>query len=56
VLAGRWIPLKIVGPGLPRYDPSGTSTRLVRQLSVEDFGTERYDIRVDGVIEPAPRR
>jgi hypothetical protein len=56
VLAGRWIPLKLVGPGLPRYDPSSASTALVRQLSREDFGAGRYDIRPDGVIEPGPRQ
>jgi poly-gamma-glutamate capsule biosynthesis protein CapA/YwtB (metallophosphatase superfamily) len=54
VLAGRWIPLKLVGPGLPRYDPSGASTKLVRQLSLEDFGRERYRIETNGVIAPGP--
>jgi poly-gamma-glutamate capsule biosynthesis protein CapA/YwtB (metallophosphatase superfamily) len=56
VLAGRWIPIELVGPGLPRYDPSGASTQLVRQLSREDFGAARYDIQADGVIEPDPPR
>ncbi len=54
VLAGRWIALKLVGPGLPRYDPSGASTKLVRQLSLEDFGRQRYRIEPNGVIAPGP--
>ena len=53
VLAGRWIPLTLVGEGLPRYDPTGASTRLVEALSIEDFGSERYRIHSTGVIDPA---
>jgi hypothetical protein len=52
VLAGRWIPLRLVAGGLPRYDPTGASTKLVEALSIEDFGDERYRILPDGVIEP----
>ncbi|MGA2469383.1 MAG: CapA family protein [Solirubrobacteraceae bacterium] len=54
LLAGRWIPLKLVGEGLPRLDPTGASTALVEQLSIDDFGNERYRILPDGVIEPGP--
>jgi hypothetical protein len=54
VLAGRWIPLALVGEGLPRYDPTGASTKLVESLSIEDFGDERYRIHSNGVIDPAP--
>jgi hypothetical protein len=52
VLGGRWIPLVLVGEGLPRYDPTGASTALVNTLSVEDFGSERYRIDPNGVINP----
>lgn len=54
VLGGRWVPLALVSPCLPRYDPSYRSASLVRQLSREDFGTRRYDIGVDGTIGPDP--
>ena len=54
-LLGRWVPVVLVRPGLPRYDPSGRSTALVRALSGEDFGTHRFTIHADGVIEaPTP--
>jgi hypothetical protein len=53
VLAGRWIPVALVGKGLPRYDPTGASARLVEQLSIDDFGSERYRIHSNGVIDPA---
>ena len=54
VLAGRWIPLTLVGRGLPRYDRTGASTRLVEALSVDDFGRDRYRIHSSGVIDPTP--
>jgi hypothetical protein len=54
VLGGRWIPLTLVAKGLPRYDPTGASTRLLQTLSNEDFGSGRYQIRANGVIEPTP--
>jgi hypothetical protein len=53
VLAGRWIPVQLVGEGLPRHDPSGASTRLVETLSIDDFGNDRYRIHSNGVIDPA---
>jgi Bacterial capsule synthesis protein PGA_cap len=52
VLGGRWIPLTLVGEGLPRHDPTGASTKLVETLSIEDFGGARYRIHSDGVIDP----
>jgi hypothetical protein len=54
VLAGRWVPITFVSEGLPRYDPSGASAKLVEQLSIEDFGAARYRIAPNGVIDPAP--
>lgn len=56
VLGGRWIALKLVGPGLPRLDPSGASTALVRTLSRQDFASERFDGTPGGVIEPGAGR
>jgi hypothetical protein len=53
VLAGRWIPVKLVEQGLPRYDPTAASTKLVETLSIEDFGNERYRIHSNGMIDPA---
>jgi poly-gamma-glutamate capsule biosynthesis protein CapA/YwtB (metallophosphatase superfamily) len=60
VLAARWIPIILVG-GLPRPDRTGTSTRLVRTLSAQDFPTDHWSIRSDGVFRipaasPAPER
>lgn len=49
VLAARWIPITLVG-GLPRPDPTGASTRLVRTLSAQDFPTDHWKIRSDGVF------
>jgi hypothetical protein len=54
MLAGRWIPVTLVGEGIPRYDPTGASTRLVEALSIEDFGSARYGIHSNGVIDPNP--
>lgn len=54
VLSGRWIALKLVGGGLPRRDPTQASTALVEQLSIKDFGDQRYRILPDGVIQTAP--
>ena len=53
LLGGRWIPIRIVAPGVPRRDPSGASTRLVRNLSIADF-RRRFPMRSDGRILPAP--
>jgi len=50
-LAGRWIPLMLVGEGIPRYDPTGASMRLVEALSIDDFGSDRYRIHSNGVID-----
>ncbi|MCW2991168.1 MAG: CapA family protein [Solirubrobacterales bacterium] len=57
VLGGRWIPIRLERPGVPRYDASRSSTALVRRLSLEDFG-DRYSIFSNGRIarDPAVRR
>jgi len=54
VSGGRWVPLVMVSPGLPRYDPAHRSAALVRALSREDFGSRRYAIGADGTIAPDP--
>jgi Bacterial capsule synthesis protein PGA_cap len=55
-LAARWIPITLVG-GLPRPDRAGVSTRLVKTLSAQDFPTDHWNIRSDGVFRiPAPPR
>ena len=56
VLAARWIPITLLG-GLPRPDRTGASTKLVRTLSAQDFPTDHWKIRSDGVFRiPAPAR
>ena len=55
VLAGRWISLAMVSPGLPRYDRSHASAALVRRLSAQDFpASRRFAIHADGTIDPDP--
>jgi hypothetical protein len=54
LVAGHWIPVELVAKGIPRADPAGASAQLVEQLSVEDFGDDRYRIHADGVIDPGP--
>jgi hypothetical protein len=52
VLAARRIPITLVG-GLLRPDPTGTSAKLVRTLSAQDFPTDHWNIRSDDVF-PIP--
>ncbi|MFZ1997438.1 MAG: CapA family protein [Solirubrobacteraceae bacterium] len=55
-MGARWIPITLVG-GLPRPDRTGASTRLVRTLSIQDFPTDHWNIRSNGVFRlPAPAR
>jgi capsule synthesis protein PGA_cap len=49
-LAARWIPIVLVG-GLPRPDRTGASTKLVKTLSAQDFATDHWKIRSDGVFQ-----
>jgi hypothetical protein len=55
VVAARWIPVVLAGPGLPRLDPSDASLHLVAQLSREDFGSRGARFASDGSIL-LPRR
>jgi capsule synthesis protein PGA_cap len=34
----HWIPIRLEGPGIPTIERDGTSKRLVKQLSTQDFG------------------
>jgi hypothetical protein len=34
----HWIPIRLEGPGIPTIEHDGTSKRLVKQLSKQDFG------------------
>jgi len=47
---GRWIPVRLVDPGLPRLDYSKGSLHLVAQLSREDFGAHGARFSSDGTI------
>jgi len=57
VLGGRWIPIRLASPGVPRLDHSRASTALVRRLSLADF-RNRFSIFSNGRIarDPAARR
>jgi hypothetical protein len=50
VTAAKWTPLALVTPGVPVVDSSGASTRLVSQLSREDFGASGARFKPDGTI------
>lgn len=56
VLGGRWIPIKLV-EGLPRFDPTDASAKLVATLSREDFPGGDYTIGPSGLFHlPPPAR
>jgi len=50
VTAAKWTPLALVTPGVPVVDSSGASTKLVAQLSREDFGKAGARFGPDGTI------
>jgi hypothetical protein len=52
--AARWIAITLAG-GLPRPDRTGASTRLVKTLSRQDFPTDHWNIRSDGVFQTPTR-
>ena len=39
VLGGKWLPLRLTGPGVPKVDSTNASLTLVRRLSAQDFKT-----------------
>jgi hypothetical protein len=49
---GRWISMRLTGPGVPRRDPSHASARLAAALSRADFGA-RAGISSEGVLKGA---
>jgi hypothetical protein len=53
VLGGRWVPIRIVSPGVPRYDGTRASIRQVQRLSRSDF-RHRFAIFSDGRIGRDP--
>lgn len=57
VIGGRWVPMQLVRPGLPRYDPSYASVGFVRSLSRQDF-SHSFGFDSNGTIhrDPAVRR
>jgi poly-gamma-glutamate capsule biosynthesis protein CapA/YwtB (metallophosphatase superfamily) len=50
--AGTFSSLRLVGPGLPRTDPTGAAARLVRTVSRQDFGARGVGIAPDGALTP----
>ena len=48
---GRWVSVRLEGPGLPELDGSKASLHLVRDLSREDFGRAAAHFRSDGKIK-----
>lgn len=49
---GRIHPLRQDRPGGPRFDPSGEVIRVVRQLSIDDFGPSAVRVEEDGSLRP----
>jgi poly-gamma-glutamate capsule biosynthesis protein CapA/YwtB (metallophosphatase superfamily) len=49
LLAADWVPITLTD-GLPRYDPTGASARLVARLSAEDFPHDHFRIRPNGTF------
>ena len=47
---GRWVPVRMVDPGLPRLDYSKASLRLVAALSRADFGAHGARFSADGAL------
>jgi hypothetical protein len=54
-LGGRWLSIRLLGPGVPRRDRSRRSARLVRSLSRQDFGGDAFPMAPGGRLR-APRR
>jgi hypothetical protein len=53
---GRFVPLKLVGPGLPVIDAGHASVRLVSGVSRLDFGSRAVKLSPSGRIVNAPRK
>lgn len=48
--AGRLVPTRMVGAGLPALDPSEAAHGIVRTLSREDFGSRGVKVSADGIL------
>jgi hypothetical protein len=54
--AAKVIPLRLVGPGTPEYDPSGSAVSMIGTLSDDDFGTSGVRLSANGALAvPKPR-
>jgi hypothetical protein len=53
---GRIHSTRQVRPAGPSMDPENRALKLLRGLSIEDFGSPGITFRDDGVIQPAPRQ
>ncbi|MEA2319256.1 MAG: hypothetical protein QOD44_3445 [Solirubrobacteraceae bacterium] len=52
--AGRVRSLRLVGPGIPRTDPTRAAGRLISALSAQDFGRRGLHVAADGRLIGAP--
>lgn len=52
LVAGKLIPVKLLGEGIPAIDPKNTAIDLVRSLSTADFGANAPTIAKDGSFAP----
>lgn len=54
--SGRWISVRLEGPGIPRLDRTHAAARFVADLSRRDFGADAVAIRDDGTFSWRRRR
>jgi len=53
--SGTLTPLRLVGAGVPRRDPSRAAIRAIDDLSQADFGARAPHVSAAGRLTPAPR-
>jgi hypothetical protein len=54
--AAKVIPLRLVGPGTPEYDPTGAAVSMIRTLSDDDFDGRVLGLADDGTVTAAAAR
>jgi poly-gamma-glutamate capsule biosynthesis protein CapA/YwtB (metallophosphatase superfamily) len=54
-VGGRVVPIRLVQPGIPERDPTGTARAVLRTLSHEDFGARAMHVAADGSLLPPDR-
>jgi poly-gamma-glutamate capsule biosynthesis protein CapA/YwtB (metallophosphatase superfamily) len=54
-VGGRVVPLRMVSPGTPTYDPTNGAIRFLNTLSREDFGASAVRLGPTGTILPQAR-